>query len=278
MVRAQYLWDGGSASADVLPKLNSPSRVDAPQHSTLNPGFGNTNGRDRYLLTLNFELLDLSPQVLVYGGNGRTRVGLNLSRPIGDSVVAYAEWSGGMEQGLAERSLEFGRETGSLPVSLPLLTGQSVGRNYSSDAVVGASWVIAKKVTLNVEYDYHGSGLSRGELQRAKKAAWTYPGKYGRQWWYLREYANYREEPLVRKQWFVRIAANNVFVRNLDLSAFTFIDAYDGSLFTQLEADYHLNDKTSLGFYVSRASGGKRSEYGSIPNAGTISFEYIRYL
>lgn len=278
MVRAQYLWGGGSVSAAIVPKLSVPARIDAPAHSTLDPSFSSTNDRDRYLLTLSFELAGLSPQVLAYGGTGQTRLGLNLSRPIGDSVVTYAEWSGGVQQGIAKRSLAFARETGSLPDSLLPLPGQAAGSHYASDAVIGASWVIARKLTLNIEYDYHGSGLSRKELRRAENAAWSDPAKFGRQWWYLREFADYREEPLVRKQWFVRAAADNVFVRNLNFSAFTIIDAYDGSLFTQFEADYHLSDKTSLSFFVSRALGGKRSEYGSIPTAGTISFEYTRYL
>lgn len=278
VAHAQYLWDHGSFGIAVAPKLADSARIDEPGHSTADPYFDRTNDHNRYLLTAGFEFADLSPQFLVYEEAGRPHLGINISRPIGDAVVAYAEWSGSREYGLAERAAMFARET-ELPFgTLAPLPGQSAGAHYRNDAAVGASWVIAHKLTLNLEYHYHGSGLSADELRSGYDAALTEPSTFGNQWWYLRQYAVDRQEPLARRQWFVRVAADDVFTRNLSLSAFAFVDAYDGSTFAQIEAEYHLSDKVSLGVLASRASGGRRSEYGAVPSAGTVTFQLVKYL
>src|SRR5262249_57506572 len=112
----------------------------------LDPPFGAANGANRVLGTLSFDAWDLSPQLLGYVEEGRSKVGLNLTRPIGDAVVVYAEWAGGPEKNLIIRALELGHETGALPQTAPMVPPTSAGTAFRNDVAGGFSWTIATNV------------------------------------------------------------------------------------------------------------------------------------
>ncbi len=119
MVRAQTLWAWGSASVAYAPMVAQPSPITESNPVGVDPRFDATNAAHRVLCTLNLEMLDLSPQLLGYFELHRSKLGANVTRSIGDAVVAYAEWAAGPEQDLIARAAAFGRQTGTLPGAAP---------------------------------------------------------------------------------------------------------------------------------------------------------------
>ncbi len=161
MVRGQAIWNGGSASIAYAPKIARPSPVVEDDPIGVDPRFDATNAAHRVLCTLNLELLDLSPQLLAYFELHRSKVGANVSRAMGDAVVAYAEWAGGPEETLIARANAFGRATGTLPVTAPLLPPTATNIVFRNDAAAGFSWSVAATITFNVEYHFHDAAFSR---------------------------------------------------------------------------------------------------------------------
>ncbi|WP_437588899.1 hypothetical protein [Sorangium sp. So ce1000] len=47
--------------------------------------------------------------MLAYVEGDRAKLGINISRPIGDTIVAYADWAEGVEKHLATRAVEYGK-------------------------------------------------------------------------------------------------------------------------------------------------------------------------
>jgi len=72
--RAVHL-DGGSATFVYAPKLHTPRQINGAAPNWIDPSFDQTNASDRFLLALNLEIEDISPQALVYHESGRTKVG-----------------------------------------------------------------------------------------------------------------------------------------------------------------------------------------------------------
>src|SRR5262249_19470428 len=95
MLRGQAIWNGGAARRAFAPKLLPASSVLDSNPIGVDPQFGATNAATRVLGTLSFDVWDLSPQLLGYLEDGRSKVGVNVTRPIGDAIVVYAEWAGG---------------------------------------------------------------------------------------------------------------------------------------------------------------------------------------
>lgn len=94
MVRAQALWSGGAASVTYSPKLFKAPPLAATDRLGVNPRLDATNSVHRILCALNLEVADLSPELLAYLEPGQARFGLSLTRPLGESVIAYGEWAG----------------------------------------------------------------------------------------------------------------------------------------------------------------------------------------
>src|ERR671935_386117 len=114
MARGQAIWEGGSASLSVGPKLESPAPIPTTAQPSLNPSFDRTNGANRVLLSASYDIGDLNPQALVYNERGRTKLGLNLSHQIGKSIVGYVEWAGGKQPNLITQAVSYGKQTGTL--------------------------------------------------------------------------------------------------------------------------------------------------------------------
>ena len=76
---------------------------------------------ERFLATLHADIGDMAPELLLFRQGDRTRIGANLTAPIGQQIVAYGEWSGGDAQRLAAESIAYGIRTGVLPAGVPIL-------------------------------------------------------------------------------------------------------------------------------------------------------------
>jgi hypothetical protein len=280
MLRGQRIWDGGSASLAWAPKLYSPTPVETGLPAAgLRAGLDRTNGASRILVSTSLEAADLSPQLLVYRENGVTRLGLNLSRTVGKSVVLYGEWAGGRYPSLIARALAYGRETGTLPAGMPPILPTATGDAFQNDLALGLSWTGAAKLTVNAEYLYHQAGMTRDDWRRwfatgtANASSLPVTGAL----WYIRAFAADQQEPATREQLFLRAAWSDAFVPHLELSGFALVNLYDRSRLAQLGASYDLSDRWTLGAYLGANLGRADSERGSLPQAASAALQACYY-
>lgn len=275
MLRAQVLWDGGSASVTYAPQLAEPSAIGEASLG-LDPRFDATNTSHRGLAETRFNLGDLGGQALVYLEDGRSKLGVNLSLPIGQSVIAYAEWAGGPEKSLIARAVDFGRRTGTLPAEAPSPLPTDGSSRLANDLAAGASWTLGTSLTLNLEYHLHTSGLSGGDWDRWFDAARANPMLVP-SLWYIRGYAADQLEPAAVHQLFVRAAWPNA-AEHLDLDGLAFVSLLDGSLLAQLTASFYLSESWTASLSASGNLGAARSERGSLPQVVSGVLSLVRYL
>ncbi len=277
MARAEHLWSDGSASLALAPKLYPPTPI-AASKAGFDPRLDRTNGANRLLATASYDLAGLAPQALLYREGDMTKLGLNLSHQVGQSVIAYGEWAGGRQQSLIAEALAYGKRTGTLPPGAPIVPPTDTAKAFRNDLALGASWTSTAKITTNLEYHYHQAGFSDGDW-RGWFASGQRRGSPGvaSQLWYIRGYANDRQQPLTRQQAFLRVNATDAFTPGLELTALAFVDLYDGSSLVQLQASYYLSNAWTIGAYVSGDLGGVRSERGSLPQAASAVVLLVRY-
>jgi len=283
MLRAQRLWVHGSLTAAYAPAVASNSAIASDSDlKSFDPGFDRTNSQDRFLLKGSVNVAEgFAPEVLAYHENGSTRWGLNLTQGFGQRVVAYAEWSGGPRPGLVEEALQFGRATGTLPPNAPGVLRQDPHQRFRSELAAGASYTTEQpKITFNLEFNYNQAGFSGTNWDdwfQAGRSA-TGASKLANQLWYIRAYANDQQEQLSRSAAFLRADWVDAFVPKLELSGFIYSDLLDGSGRLQLSADYQLSDHWTVGALVLTDFGARRSEFGSLPQAGSVLLKLVRYL
>jgi hypothetical protein len=279
MVRAQTLWAWGSASVAYAPKVAEPSPIGGGD-TLVDPRFDATNTAHRVLCTLNAELLDLSPELLMYFERHRSKLGLNLTRAIGDAVVAYADWAAGPEEDLIARAAAFGRQTGTVPRSTPVLPPTSTATSLRNDLATGFSWTVATAVTFNVEYHFHEGGFTRGDWKNwfDLGSAPGAPAPLTGELWFVRGYASDQQEPVSQHQMFVRASWPRALAPELELTAFAFVSLLDGSVLSQLSANYYLSGTWTVSAYVAANLGDGRTERGSFPQRGNAILQLTGYL
>ncbi|HVA12625.1 MAG TPA: hypothetical protein VNF99_05210 [Stellaceae bacterium] len=279
MLHDQAIWDSGSASIAFAPKFYSSTPITDSSRLGIDPLFDRTNSADRLLATFGYDIADLSPQALVYHEGNETKFGLNLSHPVGQSVIAYAEASTGKQRDLIADAIAYGKKTAVLPSSAPILPSTDPVARFRSDLAAGVSWTPVAKFTVNAEYHFHQAGLSGRDWQNwfATGAAHAGVPAITKELWYVRGYANAEQEPLTRQEAFFRADWTDAFVTDLELTAITFVDLYDGSTLSQLTAQYYLSDAWTIGGYLSANLGGERSERGSFPQAASATLQIDRY-
>jgi len=278
LLRWQAIWSGGSASIAFAPKVADSPDLSNGEPGRFDPRFDATNDAFRLLCSIGFDVWDLNPEILAYFELGRSKLGLNLSRPVGDAVIAYAEWAGGPQSHLITRAIEYGQETGTLPPVAPI-DPPNLSRKFRSDLVTGFSWTVATAVTLNIEYHYHQAGFSRANWR-----SWFDVGGapeaspfLAAELWYLRAYASDQQEPISRHQLFLRAAWPRAFVTDLELTGFAFVSLLDGSVLSQVSASYYLSSVWTASAYASANLGDDRSERGSFPQRLNSILQLTRY-
>jgi len=276
MLRGQHFFDGGAIEVVYAPKLHAPVALGTVPNP-LDPKIDQTNCADRALAAFSFELEEFSPQILVYYDSGRTKFGLNLSHPIGASVIAYASWTGGNAPSVIVDAISFGKRTRTLPAAAPMLPSTSLSHSFKSDLSLGAYWTGDSKLTLSVEYNFHEAGFSRADW-RGWFATGANPGLSSLMW-YIRGYASDQQQPMGRHQAFMRADwAEPFHLEHTDLSAFVMTDLVDGSSIGQVAFAYDISDQWSAGLYAGGNLGGRKSEWGSLRGDGSVIFQISRYL
>ena len=261
MLRTQHIADWGSIAFAYAPKLAEPSRLGAGATAPLDPHLDRTNAADRFLVSVHADIAGLAPEASLYHDGRNFRVGLSASATIGQQVVAYGEWSGGPQRtGIAE-AIGYGIRTGT---------------RTRHDAAIGLSWTSASKVTVNAEYLFHEAGFSRKDWASWFRLGQNVPALAG-PLWYLRGYAADQQQPMARQQVFLRVAWSDSGIRDLDLTAVTFINLDDGSARAQVSAVYNFDRNWTAGVYVAGNSGAPRSDYGSLKSAISGTAQVLRY-
>jgi hypothetical protein len=280
MVRAQQVWAAGGWMVAIAPALRAPTPL---YHSTtlksFDPSFDRTNERSRALLKGNVELVDhWAPEVLIFRDGNRTEFGINMTQSIGQRVIAYLEWAGGKRGNLINEALNYGRETGTLSSGAAPIADDAASR-IRSDLSLGASYTTDFKVTLNLEYHFSQASFSRRDWSRwfdigsAYAAQSTVPAEL----WYIRGYALEQQQPISRHYAFLRADWTDAFVPNLEITGFINMNLYDGSCLSQIAADYYLSNEWTLGGLVSLSTGGRRSDFGSGSQVGSVLLKVARY-
>jgi hypothetical protein len=279
MLRAQAIGDGGSLGVAFAPALYAPTALSSTGRPAFDPRLDRTNAANRLLLSVAYDVADLSPQAVIYREGNETRYGFDISRQLGQSIIGYAEWAGGRQHDLIDQAIRYGKETGTLPGASPTLLPSNAAKTFRNDLAVGASWTSTAKITVNLEYHYHQAGFSRqdwrnwfaaGGAQRDLRSA---TGTL----WYIRGYANDQQQPLTRQQGFLRLDRTDAFISDLEPTAFAFVDLYDGSSLAQLTASYYLSNAWTIGGFLAANLGGARSERGSAPQAASAILQLVRY-
>lgn len=281
MVRLQHIWSAGSLLVAFAPGIRGRSpiytNVDLPG---FNPMFDRTNADDRFLVKGSVSLgHSSSPEFLLYREGGQTHLGTNLSVGLGQSTVAYLEWSGAERPGLIAEAVDYGRETGALPANaaIPLPTGSR--RTFKSELAVGASYTTKENMTLNFEYLLNQAGFSNGDWDK-----WFGLGTHADsqlpaidELWYVRAYARDQEEQNTEQAYFARADWVDAFNVQLELSGFALVDACDQSGIAQISANYYLSDSWTIGGLGVKYFGSRRSDFGSLGISYSLLLSVVRY-
>jgi hypothetical protein len=281
MLRLQHLWRGGSLTLAFAPRLRRPSPIYSNTGlSSFDPMLGRTNSENRFLIKSSIDLsADMSPEVLVYHDDHGTRYGLNLSKTLGQSVVAYVEESVARRRDLIAEALDFGHLTGTLPAGAPEAPPPSPGSSLKSELAVGASYTTAGRVTWNVEYHLNQAGFTSEDWSRwfALGSDPAAPAALANELWYVRGYALDQQEQSTEQAAFVRADWTDAFGLTLELSGFVNVDLHDGSGLAQGEANYYLSNSWTVGILAAGNFGSARSDFGSLPASYSVLLSLRRY-
>jgi hypothetical protein len=277
MALGQIIWPKGSLTLAFAPKLSS----DSPPYLDTNlprfdPTFDRTNAHDRALVKLSFPLFaDVSPELLAYNEAGRTRLGLNITKGLGQATILYLEWSGGRRASLADDAYRDGVDNHVLPAAPPIPV--TVAQGFADDLAIGAGYTTKIGIHFNLEYDYHQAGFSGVDWRRWFDAAKGANVQTLAALWFIRSYASDQQEPLARNGVFLSADWSNAFVRDLTITAFTDTDLRDGSSAGQFSADYYLSAAWTIGGLLDVNVGRARSDFGSLQQDLSILLKVTRY-
>ena len=283
MVLAQHVWTGGSITAAFAPRVTLPTAIytntDLP---SFDPMLDRTNAQDRFLLKGSASIANgFSPELLLYHAGDQTQIGTNLTVSIGQQTIAYVEWAGGEQASLIANALAYGRETGTLPRQAPPVIPTNTTQYFQNDLAAGFSYTpVDTKLTLNLEYHYHEVGFTPEDWRNWFNAGvqrGNIPG-VAAELWYIRSYAQDQQEPETRNSAFLRADWVDAFVTDLEITALANINVQDGSGLIQATANYYLSRAWTIGAQATLTFGGRRSEFGSLPQAGGFLVQVVRYL
>jgi hypothetical protein len=238
MIRGQMLWQGGSASIAYSPKLAS-----GPNLSGWSLDFGSTNNRDRLLINLGTQFSQaLSTQLMLYKSSGDSpTVGASLTGLISDAATVAVEWTRGREESLASRSL-----------------GLSLAKETRNRIAAAITYTTLGKLSLTAEYQYNGFALSKtGWLGLSQNSP---VGQVA----YLVE-AQRLQELSSRSAVLIYVTQKDLFIKDLDLTAFVRLNVLDDSKMTWIELRRHWA-KFDLALQLQNHIGKPGSEFGILPD------------
>jgi hypothetical protein len=277
MVLAEAIGPKGSLSFALAPKLssNSPPYLDT-NLPRFDPMLDRTNANTRALVKASFQLFsDVSPELLAYYEAGHARLGLNVTKGLGQATILYLEWSGGRRASLADDAYQDGIANHVLPMppAIPVTGAQS----FANDVALGGGYTTKIGIHIDLEYDYHQAGFSSADWRHFFDAGKGADVATLNALWFTRSYANDQQEPIARNSIFLSADWSHAFVRDLNLAAFADTDLRDGSSAGQFSADYFVTPAWTIGGLVDFYYGKARSNFGSVPQESSILLKMSRY-
>jgi hypothetical protein len=211
MLRSQTLWDTGAFTALYSPQLD---------------GRPSTNPEGRWLLALSQRLAPgLNPQWLLFGADDASpQFGVNLTTVAGSATVLYVEASAAHAASMWTQALE-------APL-LPMPSTLRVPASLQARAATGITYSAANKLSVSLEYEYNGGGLSRADWSLARTGSLLAYARY-------REFVESQQELPTQHDLFAYASWQDVIVQHLDLAAFVRVDLIDHSRLPWTELRYH---------------------------------------
>jgi hypothetical protein len=245
MLRGQKLWNSGSITAIVSPRL--ANQASDSGNSGFNPNLGATNHENRWLIAVSQKITDrLSPQFLLYKpASLPAQLGFNLSGLVNDATVAYVEWSGGRSPSLLAQALD---QQGIAH------TDDSAFRNRLA---TGLTTTTANKISLTAEVQYNGGAQDNDSWTLMRNNPTPALGLY-------RNWLQQAQEPVTRWRTFAHLRWQDALINHLDLSALAYYNLADHSRLTWIEARYHWQ-RTELALQWQRYTGEALTEFGATP-------------
>lgn len=276
MLNAQRVGDSGSLLAALAPRLAQPASFsDAESDERLR--LGDTNGETRLLLKGQPGLWPaFRPELLAFKDAAGWRWGANLAQALGQQTTWFVEYSGGRRQSLWQRALEDGVAVGDLPASALAASDRQGSEHWQHDLAAGWTWTGENRLSLTAEFDYHQAGFSRSDWQRwvALRSAGSGASSLA---WYLRGYSNAQQEPLFRRNLFLRAQWDQAGSRDLTLNAFVNRNLDDDSSLVQVGLEYRMSPSSRLRAMALFTTGRADSQYGSDPARNAFLLGYVHY-
>jgi hypothetical protein len=250
MLRAEELWDSGAFTASFAPRLTGHT-----SSAALDPDFGATNSRGRWMLSVSQQLAPgLTPQWLAFGQDGGSpQVGMNLTAGLGSATVAYIEVSGGRSASLLDQALQLaGSET------------------FRPRAAAGVTYSTTYKLSLSLEYEYNGAGSGKQQWSDLRAGDLSVYGRY-------REYALSQQDLATRSAGFIYASWQDLVFKHLDASAFVREDLVDHSRLEWLELRRHWNS-VDVAMRWQDVHGTTSSDFGASPQRQTWQLLLDYYL
>jgi hypothetical protein len=238
MLRGQQLWDGGSVSLVLAPKLR-----DGPSRESFSLDLGATNHADRALVALGTRAGDrISLQGFAFHERHKgLQLGANATALLSDATVGFFEWSGGRDTEL-----------------LSTVFGPSPRVVSRHRAVLGLTYTTPSRLALTVEAQYNGFALNKSQwLQAVDSVGVEALGAY------LYEVQR-RQDIASRRALMVYVSQRDAFIKNLELTGLVRVNVDDRSRFAWAEARYHF-PRIDLALQWQANLGRSTSEYGAVP-------------
>ncbi|MGH8258256.1 MAG: hypothetical protein ACREUG_01045 [Steroidobacteraceae bacterium] len=239
MLRSQTLWSTGSLTA-----IYSPHLASHPSGSSLNPDFGASNSRNRWLLLLSQRIGDgLQPQWLLTGADGESpQAGLDLTALPTAATVVYVEWSGG-------RSADNLARSGAEPTV-------RAADAFHSRLSTGITYTTSFNLSLSLEYEYDGAAPDG----RQWAALRSMPGPFVQ----YREYVAGQQDLATRQNVFAYAHWDGIGLQRLELTLLARVDPYDHSRLEWGEVRYDWR-RTGLAVQWQRNDGPAASDFSLWP-------------
>jgi hypothetical protein len=283
MLLGQHVWTGGSITAAYAPKVTQPTAIyrsiDLP---SFDPMFDLTNAQNRLLLKGSLTIANgFSPELLLYHAGDRTLVGTNLTMGLGQQTIGYLEWTGGAGGSLLGDAQSYGLKTRTLPAKALAVIPYASEQGFRNSLSVGLSYTPADtRLTFNLEYHYFQAGFTPQDWNNWFAAGARHGNIPGvdAALWYIRSYAQDQQEPMSQHTAFLRADWMDAFVPDLEMTALANVDLQDGSGLVQATADYYLSRTWTIGGLAAFTFGTRHSDFGSLPQGGSILLRVVRYL
>lgn len=246
LLRAQRLWEGGSLTGLVSPKLAT-----SPDPGRYALDAGSTNPRHRWLLAGSHRVSDrFSPQWLLQGGDGQaTQMGVNLSALAGEATTVYAELASGRGPSLVNQAL----------------AGATEGRRRHRTAL-GLTHTTNFNLIVTVEAQTNSAAPSQSQWQ----------GLNPLERLAVLGLADREQDLPSRRAWFMHAQWKDALMPRLDLAGYWRHETETGSDDRWLELRYR-GQRWEAALQWQGFGGGSDTLFGSLPTGRSVEVSVRAY-